>query len=225
MGLVTTNKNTDHAEDVFHFPTSKNLLLIFTRNPELGKCKTRLAATIGDENALALYTFLLQHTAEITRKVTADKYVYYSEAIWEKDHWDNTIYHKRTQKGKDLGERMANAFKQGFKDGYEKIIIIGSDMYDITQEEIDNAFLVLHTHDFVIGPAEDGGYYLLGMKKIHSQLFQNKEWGTPSVLKATLKDLVEEKSGLLALKNDIDTYEDIKNIEAFQPFLKQNTHG
>ena len=78
MGLVTTNKNTDNAEDVFHFPTSKNLLLIFTRNPELGKCKTRLAATIGDENALALYQFLLKHTAEITRHVTADKYVYYS---------------------------------------------------------------------------------------------------------------------------------------------------
>ena len=225
MGLVTTNKNTDNAEDVFHFPTSKNLLLIFTRNPELGKCKTRLATTIGDENALALYQFLLKHTAEITRHVTADKYVYYSEEIWENDHWDNAIYYKRTQKGNDLGERMASAFVQGFKDGYEKIIIIGSDMFDITQEEIDKAFLVLNSNDFVIGPAEDGGYYLLGMRKMHPHLFQHKAWGTASVLEETLKNLEKEKFGLLSQKNDIDIYEDIKNIEAFQPFLKQNTHG
>jgi rSAM/selenodomain-associated transferase 1 len=225
MGLVTTNKNTDYAEDVFHFPTSKNLLLIFTRNPELGKCKTRLAAAIGNENALELYKFLLHHTAKVTRNVTADKCVYYSEEIWENDHWDNAIYHKRTQKGNDLGERMANAFVQGFKDGYEKIIIIGSDMFDLSQEEIDKAFLALNSNDFVIGPAEDGGYYLLGMKKMFPQLFQNKAWGTASVLEATLKDLEEENFGVLSLKNDVDIYEDIKDIEVFGPFLKQNTHG
>lgn len=225
MGLITTNKNTDNAENVYHFPTSKNLLLIFTRNPELGKCKTRLAATIGDEKALELYVLLLKHTSKVTRNVTADKYVYYSEEIWKEDLWDNAFFQKRIQQGEDLGERMANAFEQGFKDGYEKIIIIGSDMFDISQEEIDKAFLVLNSIDFVIGPAEDGGYYLLGMKKMLPQLFQNKTWGTASVLEATLKDLKNEKFGLLSLKNDVDIYEDIKDIKAFQPFLKQNTHG
>lgn len=225
MGLITSKKNTDNAEDVYHLPTSKNLLLIFTRNPELGKCKTRLAATLGDENALALYIFLLKHTAKVTRNVTADKYVYYSEEIWEEDLWDNSVYQKRLQQGENLGDRMANAFKQGFKDGYEKIIIIGSDMFDISEEEIDKAFLSLNANDFVLGPAKDGGYYLLGMKKILPQLFQNKAWGTASVLEATLKDLEEENFGVLSLKNDVDIYEDIKDIEAFKPFLKQNTHG
>ncbi|MEZ4874239.1 MAG: TIGR04282 family arsenosugar biosynthesis glycosyltransferase [Flavobacteriaceae bacterium] len=220
MGLLTSNKHTDHAEDVFHFPTSKKLLLIFTRNPELGKCKTRLAAKVGDRTALAIYTFLLKHTVQISKNVSADKYVYYSDAIGEEDLWDLSIFHKRLQKGSHLGERMQNAFEQGFKDGYQKIVIIGSDLYDLTTEEIDQAFLALKDNDFVVGPAEDGGYYLLGMKSLRPALFLSKEWGSSSVLEETLAHLPKERTVLLPKKNDIDTYEDIKDIEVFQPFLK-----
>ena len=108
---------------------SKNLLLIFTRNPELGKCKTRLAKTIGDEKALEIYKFLLNHTVTITKALKVVKQVYYSETIWENDIWDNEIYQKKIQNGSDLGIRMKNAFKNGFDDGFEKIIVIGSDMY------------------------------------------------------------------------------------------------
>ncbi|MEZ4859087.1 MAG: TIGR04282 family arsenosugar biosynthesis glycosyltransferase [Flavobacteriaceae bacterium] len=224
MGLFTTNKNTDNAEDVFHFPTSKKLLLIFTRNPELGKCKTRLAAKIGNEAALEIYVFLLKHTAKITQKVISDKYVYYSEEIKDNAIWNDPAFHKRLQKGNDLGERMAAAFEQGFKDGYEKIIIIGSDMYDLTTEELDRAFEALNENDFVIGPATDGGYYLLGMKKRKPQLFQDKLWGTSTVLQSTLTQLASEKWVLLSEKNDIDVFEDIKNIEIFQPFIKKVTN-
>lgn len=198
----------------------QNLLLIFTRNPELGKCKTRLAATVGDSNALEIYRFLLRHTVNFTKNVKAQKEVHYSETIWGNDIWDNTIFDKKLQQGSDLGERMFNAFKTGFSARYNKIIVIGSDMYDLSTTEMDNAFQQLDTHDYVVGPAEDGGYYLLGMTANTPLLFKNKEWGKETVLRDTMNDLKNENVKTLDIKNDIDLYEDIKNVEVFQPFLK-----
>ncbi|WP_422083379.1 TIGR04282 family arsenosugar biosynthesis glycosyltransferase [Ulvibacterium sp.] len=200
---------------------SKNLLLIFTRNPELGKCKTRLAATIGDHAALEVYKFLLQHTAKITHGLNVHKRVYYSESIWKDDVWDETVYDKRVQKGRILGERMAQAFSEGFNNGFEKIIIIGSDMLDLSQSDLENAFTALDENDFVIGPAEDGGYYLLGMRYFKRQLFQDKQWGKDTVFSDSMADLQPEKVRVLPIKNDIDVYEDVKGIDAFQPFLKR----
>jgi rSAM/selenodomain-associated transferase 1 len=200
--------------------TSDNLLLIFTRNPELGKCKTRLAATVGDKTALEIYKFLLEHTVSITKHLTVDKQVYYSEEIWEDDVWDIKTFTKKAQKGIDLGERMENAFTEGFKEGYKKICIIGSDMFDLSEEDLELAFKKLDDNDFVVGPAEDGGYYLLGMKFIDSNLFKDKVWGTGNVLKHTLQDLQDKNYSTLATRNDVDLYEDIANIDVFQPFLK-----
>ena len=191
---------------------SKNLLLIFTRNPELGKTKTRLAKTVGDETALEIYKFLLEKTRDISSKVTSDKAVYYSVKIRENDIWNENTFQKHQQVGEDLGIRMLNAFKNGFEAGYEKVMIIGSDLYDLTTENIENAFLQLNTNDVVLGPAEDGGYYLLGMNSLHSTIFKNKNWGTETVRKDTLSDLKDKKVKLLAFKNDIDVYEDIINI-------------
>ncbi len=198
----------------------ENLLLIFTRNPELGKCKTRLAASVGDETALAIYIFLLEHTVAVTKDLKVSKEVYYSEAIREGDLWDPSIYQKKIQKGPDLGERMANAFKAGFKAGYKKIAIIGSDLYDLSREDLDEAFEMLQTNNFVLGPASDGGYYLLGMTHFIPDIFKNKNWGTSSVLKDTLADLKNKNVYLLETKNDVDVLEDIADVSAFQPFLK-----
>lgn len=199
---------------------NKNLLLIFTRNPELGKCKTRLAATTGAETALEIYHFLLRHTAEITRGLEVDKRVYYSDAIWENDAWDAGTYEKFVQEGNDLGERMRNALDQGFTDGYSSIVVIGCDLFDITQKDLEKAFDKLQEADYVIGPARDGGYYLLGMHAATPRIFGNKSWGTASVLKDTLSDLEGESVFLLPERNDIDTYEDIENDPEFEPFLK-----
>lgn len=198
----------------------KDLLLILTRNPELGKCKTRLAAKVGDQTALDIYKFLLDHTVSFTKDLEVTKWVYYSEKIWKDDIWNPKTYHKKLQKGKDLGERMLNAFKEGFEAGFENIIVIGSDMYHLNQTDLENAFSKLNNHDYVVGPAEDGGYYLLGMKTLNETLFLGKEWGTDSVLTDTLKDLKSEEVALLDEKNDIDYYEDIKDIKAFAPYLK-----
>ncbi|RIV70899.1 TIGR04282 family arsenosugar biosynthesis glycosyltransferase [Flagellimonas aequoris] len=199
---------------------SKSLLLILTRNPELGKCKTRLAATVGDNAALEIYKFLLNHTVSLTKDLSVNKWVFYSEEIWEDDIWDNHIYQKKLQVGKDLGERMLNAFKEGFQAGFDQVIIIGSDMYHLAQKDLEEAFRQLKNHDYVVGPAEDGGYYLLGMKQLNEKLFQNKAWGTNTVLASTLKDIEGTKIALLDERNDVDYYEDIKDIGAFQPFLK-----
>ncbi|KAA1244113.1 glycosyltransferase [Aquimarina sp. RZ0] len=194
--------------------------MIFTRNPELGKCKTRLAATIGKQSALDVYTILLDHTVSITKDLQLTKEVYYSTGIKKHDIWDPTIFHKKLQIGEDLGIRMFSAFDNGFKAGYQNIIIIGSDMYELSQKDIEIAFDTLKTSEYVIGPAEDGGFYLLGMKSVNSKIFQNKSWGTDTVLADILQDLKKQQVVLLEEKNDIDYYEDILPYEIFRPFIK-----
>lgn len=202
---------------------TKNLLIIFTRNPELGKCKTRLAAAVGDEAALNIYKFLLDHTVAITKSLTVVKQVHYSVKVRENDLWNEAIYSKKQQLGTDLGERMLHAFEQGFAQGYKNIIIIGSDMFDMSQTDLEVAFDTLETSSFVIGPATDGGYYLLGMSKLKPEVFKDKAWGTSSVLENTLADLKGETVAQLSAKNDVDYYEDIKDVKAFQPFIKNIT--
>ncbi|MDG2431325.1 TIGR04282 family arsenosugar biosynthesis glycosyltransferase [Flavobacterium sp.] len=197
---------------------NKNLILIFTRNPELGKVKTRLAATIGDENALEIYIQLLEHTKKVALETSYDRQVLYSVAINHDDMWEATAFQKKLQVGTDLGERMHNAFQGGFDAGYEKIVIIGSDLIALESADIDKAMQKLDDNDIVIGPAEDGGYYLLGMKNIPDNIFKNKEWGTDTVLKDTLLDIASLNYHLLEEKNDIDTYEDIKNIPFFNKY-------
>ena len=198
---------------------SRNLLLIFTRNPELGKAKTRLAKTVGDETALEIYKFLLERTCKISKKVNTDKSVYYSVKVRKDDIWNPKIYQKQQQIGEDLGIRMLNAFKNSFEAGYEKVMIIGSDLYDLTSENIEKAFSELNNNDVVLGPAEDGGYYLLGMNYLQENIFKNKDWGTETVRKDTLADLKDKKVHLLSALNDVDIFEDIEHHPAFQHFL------
>lgn len=225
MAVLTNNDNDGGAEFAtdFHFPTSRKALLIFTRNPELGKCKTRLAATIGDDSALEIYKMLLQHTVDITEDLKADKFVFYSDTIWKNDLWNLEIFRKKLQKGEELGVRMENAFSDIFEMGYEKAVIIGSDMYEMDQTDLEEAFSTLENHDFVIGPAEDGGYYLLGMKQLNGSVFRNKEWGSKTVLEDTLMELANENVALLKERNDIDTYQDIKDDPFFQQFITKNS--
>jgi rSAM/selenodomain-associated transferase 1 len=200
---------------------SKNALIVFTRNPELGKCKTRLAKVIGDENALDVYKYLLQHTADVSLKVDASSYVFYSEAINKNDIWKNNHFNKKLQNGDDLGQRMHNAFDELFKLNYEKVIIIGSDLLDLNETIIENAFKALDNHDLTIGPAEDGGYYLLGMKKSHPTIFNIKDWGTETVYKQTISKLIENKVYVLETLNDIDYVEDLKPYKVFEKYFKK----
>ncbi len=220
MGILSS-KDTAKANEMatdFHFPSSKNALIIFTRNPELGKCKTRLAATIGNENALEVYKFLLEHTATISKDIKADRYVFYSETIEKEDLWNASLFRKKLQYGNDLGARMHNAFSELLAMAYNKVMIIGSDLLDLNADLIQEAYSQLEANDVVIGPALDGGYYLLGMKTLHHKVFQNKSWGTDTVLKDTLQDLQASKLHLLKELNDIDTFEDMQHYQQLKKF-------
>ncbi|GCC51913.1 glycosyltransferase [Chryseotalea sanaruensis] len=191
---------------------NSNLLLIFYRNPKLGKVKTRLASTLGNEKALSIYLKLAAHTLNITEGLKADKVVFYSDTVENQDHWLNEKFKKAPQAGKDLGERMLNAFQYGFDQGYNHICIIGTDCLELNTSIIESAFEALDQQDVVIGPAKDGGYYLLGMKKAHSDFFSNKNWSTQTVMHDTLLDTLHLKASvhLLPLLSDVDVEEDLK---------------
>ena len=189
----------------------KKAIILFTKNPELGKVKTRLAKTLGNEKALEIYKKLLLHTQQIVAPVLVDKFVFYSNKIIENDAWSNEVYHKKIQKGIDLGERMKNAFQELFELNYDSICIIGSDCFELSSEIINGAFRVLKNNDVVVGPTFDGGYYLLGMNKLHSPLFENIVWSTETVFKETLFKI--EKANLskaiLVKLNDVDEEIDV----------------
>ena len=202
---------------------TKNLIIVLTRNPELGKVKSRLAKDIGEVAALDVFVKLLEHTEKTIRPINADKAIYYSEKITANDIWDDAFYKKYLQPNGDLGARIEHAFKNGFDAGYENVIIIGSDLYDLKSSHIETAFDALKKYDTVIGPAKDGGYYLLGMKTLHTKVFRNKEWGTESVFNATIKDLKDTDLYVLETLNDIDYAEDLKPYDAFKyVFLTKN---
>jgi len=197
----------------------KNLLIIFTRNPILGKVKTRLAKTVGDKTALDIYTFLLKKTKEITLDSPCDKVVYYSEKIIKNDIWNCNSFRKEVQFGEDLGAKMKNSFYDAFENNYRKVVLIGSDIYDLESYHINEAFKKLETNDVVMGPALDGGYYLIGLKKMHPKIFDNKKWGSSTVRKDTLKNLEKVDVHLLPILNDVDVIEDIEHHPAFTKFL------
>ena len=155
-------------------------LIIFIKNPELGKAKTRLAQSVGNIEALRIYKLLLAHTRKISSSVDADRYLFYHNEIWE-DEWPDSKYNKRLQSDGDLGNKMANAFSEVLQLN-DKAIIIGSDCSQLSQDIIQDAFSRLDNADLVLGPTYDGGYYLMGMKKAHSSLFQNMTWSVADVL-------------------------------------------
>lgn len=194
---------------------TKSLLIVFVKNITIGKVKTRLAKTIGDFGASEVYKELISLTEEITDNVSCDKRVYFSNHL--EDHlWSNATKH--VQNGDNLGERMFNAFNDGFKAGYERIVLIGSDLADLSSKVITDGLEHLENNEVVFGPAEDGGYYLIGLSQLREDVFTNKPWSQPDLLKITLDELSINSAsvGLLEMKNDIDTYEDLIKSEFYK---------
>lgn len=188
----------------------KSLLLVFAKTPVLGTVKTRLATTVGAEKALSVYTQLLRKTNTILEELAQEVIIFYSgaEASTLQDYFPT--FKLNAQKGTDLGERMQQAFQWGFSQGYKNLILIGTDLWEIETPLISLAFKQLQTHDCVIGPSTDGGYYLLGKKENIPAVFQNKAWSTASVLTKTLADLQDHQVALLPEKTDIDTYKEVE---------------
>lgn len=185
-------------------------IITFIKNPELGKAKTRLAATVGDERALEIYKELLRHTRETVQELSqVDAFLFYSKFIDKKDAWSSAFFNKKLQPEGDLGTKMIAAFADVFKTN-QPVIIVGSDCASLTSEILENAIEILKKKDFVIGPAIDGGYYLLGMNSFQPSIFENIEWSTEQVFPQTVAKIEALKMdyGLLTALSDIDFEED-----------------
>jgi len=187
-------------------------LVLFVKNPILGSVKTRLAESVGDEEALIVYVKLLKHTRDVALKVDTQRYVYYNKHVVQTDQWLSADFSKRVQKGTDLGARMNEAFRTQFDEGARKVVLIGSDCYDLEPGHLKAAFKSLDKSDFVVGPAEDGGYYLIGMRQPAEFVFDGIQWSTNTVFDETRKAILSRGFSLDILEelSDIDNLEDLK---------------
>ncbi len=197
---------------------NKDAVIIFAKFPEPGKVKTRLSKTIGPDFALEFYRLCARHTFTECEKLfpfNVNGYLFYSgnkNKITTKN-WTDTEFFLYEQQGKNLGEKMMNAFNIVFNKDANKAIIVGTDLPDISSDIINHAFTALDTYDVVIGPTNDGGYYLLGLKKNYCDLFQDIKWSTATVFQDTILRLKNRNLNfkILTLLSDIDTEDDLKS--------------
>jgi hypothetical protein len=200
-------------------PPPRQRLLVFARLPELGKVKTRLAAEVGDERALAIYEAMLRDVIANIGEPTFDTEI---EFLWPPTDGANgealrrafAHHHVAMQTGPTLGDRLSMALSERFFfHRTHKIVVIGADDPTLTRELIDHAFALLDSCEYVLGPATDGGYYLFGCRALSFDplVFQNIEWGTSNVLATTLQHIATmgRTVALLPERYDIDVADDL----------------
>ncbi|MFM2268093.1 MAG: hypothetical protein RL757_1534 [Bacteroidota bacterium] len=210
-------------------------VIIFVKNPTLGKVKTRLAKTIGPQNALNIYLKLQEMTRNVVEILGGGqnqptRSLFYADFINNDDEFKNHLYQKYLQTGDDLGERMQHAFETIFtQTDARRALIIGSDCPTLDATILKDAFEKLETHDFVIGRAHDGGYYLLGMTAQQlpnaPTLFQNMEWSVASVADETLKRIknIEKTVAFVKTLHDLDEEKDLTpELRAYLNILNKN---
>lgn len=189
-----------------------NKLIIFAKQPELGKVKTRLSVSIGEDETLKIYRELLEITKSVTSNIDVDKVVYWNHLTNILFNGFVTGYRAEVQEEGDLGWKMERAFQKESQSKPNKILIIGTDCPFLTKEIILNAYQSLEQSDFVIGPARDGGYYLLGMKEFSPYLFHSIPWSTKDVLSLTMNVIQNHNKTVTLLEElyDIDAIDDLK---------------
>lgn len=190
-----------------------NAIIVFVKNEQLGKVKTRLAAEVGEEEALRIYGLLLDHTAQVINCAACDTFVYYDTFIPVHDErWiPNAKLTQAIQEGEDLGNRMRAAFQEVLAT-HENVLIVGSDCPGLQDFDLQKAFDLLNMNDVIFGPAMDGGYYMLGLKQWHDAVIQDIEWSTSHVLQQTIKGVekLNWSYKLLRPLSDIDYLADWK---------------
>ena len=190
---------------------NKNRCLdVMARPPEKGKVKTRLANKLGDDQALAVYIALLNHTSrECIESGIPVRWFWSEPTIYP----ISSTFAVHKQQGKHLGQRMENAFETAFDDGMDEVVMIGTDCPEITAGRLLEAFDDLARVDVVIGPAKDGGYYLIGMKAFHPDLFKEMPWSSGYLLQATLERCRSLQLSFILLPAllDIDELEDLQS--------------
>jgi rSAM/selenodomain-associated transferase 1 len=196
------------------------LILLFTKEPVAGRVKSRLSAFLGVDVALELYrSFVLDMLTSIETSGIPLRVCYHppeAEAAVQQWLGDHLAY--QPQVGADVGERMEHAFRQVFAEGCPRAVLVGSDIPDLPPSAFSEAFRALDDHDAVIGPAQDGGYYLIGFRTntFLPDIFRDIEWSTADVFSKTMQIL--DRAGWqvlqLPLWRDVDTLDDLRNLVA-----------
>jgi len=169
----------------------KAALIIFIQQPLPGEIITKSGEALSEREVFSIQQQLSLHTYYTSINVSADKFLFYSNTIQHEDTWVNDAYKKYLQQGEDLSKRMMHAMEIIFQQGYSKAIIVCRQNIEIESFHLQRAFDVLNDYDIVIGPSQDGGYYLIGMKKLHHELFADKIAGKSSLLQQTLNDITK----------------------------------
>ena len=197
---------------------AKNALLVFIKTPKINYVKTRMATHLQPDEILHLYkAFLRDIDKRFNKSRLYDTWYIISPDYFNKRVLSDCIKMKNYlfQEGDSLGERMNRAFEMFKEKTYSKMVVVGSDIPNISQKILNSAFSKLDTADCVLGPTDDGGYYLIGLKQPQYALFQDIEWSTDKVFKQTLekakKNHIETKT--LSTLNDIDTFEDLQTLK------------
>lgn len=197
---------------------SKACLIIFTRYPEPGKTKTRLIPALGAEGAAALHRQMAEQTVQQVRflQQTAIEVWYVGGSQKLMQNWLGADLTYTEQPAGDLGDRMCAAFRSSFARGYDAVMIVGTDCPDLTTAVLAEGFVGLQNQVLTIGPAIDGGYYLIGLQRLVPELFEGIAWSTPTVLSETLKiiDRLQLKVLLLPCLRDIDVPQDLEYLPA-----------
>lgn len=194
---------------------AEDRLIVFVKWPQPGEVKTRLAKAIGPDLAAALYRCFVVDTLAAATESGYPTLVFFqpSEARHAMSDWLGSGMILRSQKGKDLGERMVSAFRETFSES-SCTVLIGSDSPDLSPALLKEAFAALKSHQAVVGPAVDGGYYLIGFSSdgFNEAVFNGIEWGAEGVFEATMMALKATgiKYSVLPTWNDIDEYDDLK---------------
>ncbi len=193
------------------------MLIIFTRYPVSGQAKTRLIPALGADGAAALQRRMTQHTLSLAKTCDCRLQIRFCGGnLAQMRSWLGPHLDYQLQGEGDLGERMAQAFRAGFDQGDQQIVIIGTDCPWIDRQTIAAAFAALTSHDLVLGPATDGGYYLIGLRKLVPELFQAIPWSTATVCAKTVEiaQAVGISCTLLPALSDIDRPEDLARLPA-----------
>jgi len=185
---------------------SSNRLVVFSKSADPGTVKTRLRPRLNSDQCLSLHVALLKDTLKKFKKHAPVLYLSGSGSLPFEP--ELPVF---PQTGADLGERLLKAFERELKYS-QTVIVIGTDSPTIPDIQIDKALQVLETHDAVLGPCEDGGYYLIGLRTLIPEIFEGIHWGSSTVLEETIGRMGRHSYQLLETYYDIDTADDLKRL-------------
>ena len=196
----------------------RRCLFIFAKEPQKGRVKTRLKGCLSQAQCLSLYKAFLKDTIDLAKNIRCDvRILAYDSSCKSPDYLKRIRrpFKLYKQKGRDLGQKMHNAFKSANGSGDFKSVIIGSDSPSLPASFIEEAFRKLNKSDLVLGPTLDGGYYLIGLKKPCFDIFKGIQWSSNQVLKNTVKNAKKLGKRISILKSwyDIDEPQDIAHLK------------